>query len=167
MVPQKWTDGHTNISTYRKHRPRVPMLLKLIIMFYTDILQMIDWDYRFLDVIGCFSLLLKLLLKVTKVTTEHQKLPRMSQNSIVSPFYLAEGHKKSILRRRKHSAGPRSWPVWRALSSSVTTFDNKFGLRESTFNSITPVWLSIVADWSRWQELPQDNIMCRLHIGLL
>ena len=47
---------------------------------------------------GFLSKLLRLLLKVTKVTTGNQKMPKMGQNSIISPFFarraknaLAEG----------------------------------------------------------------------------
>ena len=47
----------------------------------------------FLVFLVFLSKLLMLLLKVTKVTTGHQKLPKMGQNSIISSF-LPEGQKK-------------------------------------------------------------------------
>ena len=43
-----------------------------------------------------------LLLKVTKVTTGHQKLPKMGQNSIISSFFAR--------RTKKASAEGRSPP---------------------------------------------------------
>ena len=56
------------------------------------------------------SKLLWLLIKVTKVTTGHQKLPKMSQNSIICSFFAR--------RAKNASAGARSRPAWRAVSSS-------------------------------------------------
>ena len=38
---------------------------------------------------GFLSKLLRLLIKVTKVTTGHQKLPKMGQNRIISCFFFA------------------------------------------------------------------------------
>ena len=38
--------------------------------------------------------LLRLLLKVTGVTTEHQKWPRVRQNRIKKTFFLPEGQGK-------------------------------------------------------------------------
>ena len=38
-----------------------------------------------------FSKLLWLLIKVTKVTTEHQKWPKLNQNSIFSTFFCLKG----------------------------------------------------------------------------
>ena len=40
-----------------------------------------------------FSMLLRLLLKFTEITTEHQKWPKESQESI-KPLFLAEGLQK-------------------------------------------------------------------------
>ena len=58
--------------------------------------------WNVLDFLGFFSKLLMLLLKVTEVTTEHQKWPKVSQNSIKSPFFAR--------RAKKTSAGGRSPP---------------------------------------------------------
>ena len=57
-----------------------------------------------------FLKLLRLLLKVTKVTTEHQKWPKMGQNSIMS-FFLAKGKKKSVGQRPNPSAGAKTRPT--------------------------------------------------------
>ena len=49
--------------------------------------------------------------KLTKVTTEHQKLPKMGQNSIISTF-LPEGPKKASAKGwsplQELEGGPRS-----------------------------------------------------------
>ena len=56
----------------------------------------------FLGFLGFFSKILRLLLKVTEVTTEHQRWPKVSKNSIKNPFFA---------RRAKYaSAGGRSPP---------------------------------------------------------
>ena len=47
-----------------------------------------------------FSKLLRLQLEFTKVTTEHQKLPKMGQNSIISSFFLAQRANKSLVEGR-------------------------------------------------------------------
>ena len=48
--------------------------------------------YFFLLVYGFFLKLLRLPLKATKVTTGHQKWPKMGPNSIISSFFAtAEG----------------------------------------------------------------------------
>ena len=47
-----------------------------------------------------FSNLLRLLLKVTEVTTEHQKWPKVSQNSIKSSFF-AQRAKKALAEGRR------------------------------------------------------------------
>ena len=47
-------------------------------------------------------MLLRLLLKVTEVTTEHQKWPKVSQNSIKSSFFAR--------RAKKAVAGGQSPP---------------------------------------------------------
>ena len=59
--------------------------------------------------------ILRLLLKGTMsmVATGHQKLPKMSQNSIISPFF-AQRAKKALAKGRSPSqvleVGPRSGP---------------------------------------------------------
>ena len=54
-----------------------------------------------------------LLLKVTEVTTEHQKWPNIRQNSIRSPF-LPKGQKKASVKGQSPpqelDVGPRSGP---------------------------------------------------------
>ena len=61
--------------------------------------------------LGFFSKLLRLLLKVTKVTTGHKKLPKMGQNSIISSFFA---RKKALGEGRSPpqelEVGPRSGP---------------------------------------------------------
>ena len=52
----------------------------------------IFWDFLFYF-LDFFSKLLRLLLKVTEVTTEHQKWLKVSQNSLKN-FFLPEGQKK-------------------------------------------------------------------------
>ena len=52
-----------------------------------------------------------LLLKVTKVTTGHQKLPKMGQNSIISPFFARRAKKASAEGRsppQELEVSPRS-----------------------------------------------------------
>ena len=62
---------------------------------------------------GFLSKLLILLLKVTKVTTGHQKLPKIGQNSIITLF-LPEGPKKASAEGRSPpqelEEGQRSGP---------------------------------------------------------
>ena len=52
------------------------------------------WNF-FKKILGYFSKLLRLLLKVTVVTTGHQKWPKVSQNSIKSLFF-ARWEKKPL-----------------------------------------------------------------------
>ena len=63
--------------------------------------------------VGFFQNLLGLLLKVTKVTTGHQKCPKIGQNSIISSFF-PEGQKKPSAEGRspaqKLKVDPRSGP---------------------------------------------------------
>ena len=54
-----------------------------------------------------------LLLKVTKVTTGHQELPKMGQNSIISSFFARRAKKASAEGRsssQELEVGPRSGP---------------------------------------------------------
>ena len=66
--------------------------------------------YLFLIILDIFLMLslvflfLRYLLKVTKVTTEHQKMPKMGKNCIISPLFCPKG-KKSLGRRPNPSAG--------------------------------------------------------------
>ena len=49
----------------------------------------------FVGIFALFSNLLRLLLKVVKVTTEHQKLPKMSTSCMKSFFLLPKSQKKA------------------------------------------------------------------------
>ena len=57
--------------------------------------------------------IISLLLKVTKVATEHKKLPKMGQNSIIDSFF-AQRAKKSLDEGRsppqEQEVGPHSGP---------------------------------------------------------
>ena len=67
----------------------------------------------FFGFLGFLSKLLRLLLKVTKITTGHQKLPKMSQNSITSPFFAQRAKKASAEVRsspQELEEGPHSRP---------------------------------------------------------
>ena len=82
------------------------------------------WTLDFLEFFGFFknlfryfSKLIRLLLKVTKVTTEQQKWPKMGRNSIISSFFCLKA-KKSLGQRPKPSAEARSRPAWQAVSFS-------------------------------------------------
>ena len=50
-----------------------------------------------MDFFGFFSRLLRLLLKVTEVTTEHQNWPKKRENSIKSPFFARRAKIASAL----------------------------------------------------------------------
>ena len=54
--------------------------------------------------LGFLSKLLLLLIKVNKVTTGHQKLPKMGQNSIITSFLLPESPPQEL------EVGSRSGP---------------------------------------------------------
>ena len=76
-------------------------------IFFVFVLEILRFQiFRFSDFFVFFSKLLILLLKVTKVTTERQKWPKMGQNRIISSL-LPKG-KKSLGQRPKPSAGARS-----------------------------------------------------------
>ena len=70
------------------------------------------WGFSFIlfGFLGFLSKLLRLLLKVTKVTIGHQKLLKMGQSSIISSFF-AQRAKKNLGLRPKPSAGARSRPA--------------------------------------------------------
>ena len=91
--------------------------------FFLDFLDSFEflrfWDILniFLDFFGFFFglcgfkiKLLRLLLKVTKVTTEHQRRPKIGQNSTMI-FFGARRTKKDLGQRPKPSAGARSRPA--------------------------------------------------------
>ena len=75
---------------------------RYIYIFFWDLLRLLEnffgfkrirkyWTFYF--VLFFSSKLLRLLLKVIRVTTEHQKLPKIGHNSIKCPF-LARRAKK-------------------------------------------------------------------------
>ena len=62
---------------------------------------------------GFFLKLLMLLLKITEVTTGHQKLPKVGQNSIRRSFFARRAKKASSGGRsppQELEVGPRSGP---------------------------------------------------------
>ena len=70
----------------------------------------------FLEFLIFLVLFLKVLMLLLTVTTEHQKWPKINTNSVKSTF-LPKGQ-KSVGRRLKPSAGPRSKPTQLAVPSS-------------------------------------------------
>ena len=63
--------------------------------------------------LGFLLKLLRLLLKVTKVTTGHQQLPKIGQNSIISSFLARRAKLGSAEGRsspQELKVGPRSGP---------------------------------------------------------
>ena len=73
---------------------------------FLDFLKFFGFVLDFFGFLRFLSKLLRLLLKLTMVTTGHKKLPKMGQNSIISP----KG-KKSLGRKPKPSAGARNRPA--------------------------------------------------------
>ena len=62
---------------------------------------------------GKYRPLLRLLLKVTKVTTQHQKWPKMGQNSKIGSLFARRGKKASAEGQsppQELEVGPRSGP---------------------------------------------------------
>ena len=67
----------------------------LFFLEYCDFLGIffgISWHF-FGFILRFLSKLLSLLLKVTKLTTWHKKIPKMSQNSIISPVFARRAKK--------------------------------------------------------------------------
>ena len=62
-----------------------------------------------------------LLLKVTKVITGDQKMPKMGHNNKL--FFCPKG-KRSLGRRPKPFAGARNKPAWQAVPSSLNRKSN-------------------------------------------
>ena len=77
-------------------------LIEFFLIFgdYSVFWDCLGFFLDFLDFFGLFPKLLWLLLKVTEVTTDLQKLPKISLNSI-----------KSVGQRPKPSAGARRKPA--------------------------------------------------------
>ena len=65
----------------------------LFIFRFLDFFGFFGFLRFFLDFFGFFKKLLRLLLKVTEVTTEHQKWPKISTNIVKSPFFCPKGKK--------------------------------------------------------------------------
>ena len=77
--------------------------------FFFNVLDFL-WIFCFL---GFLSKLLMLLLKVTKVTTGHQKLLKMGQNTIITSFFARRAKKASAEGRsppQEPEVGRRSGP---------------------------------------------------------
>ena len=70
---------------------------------------------------GFFLKLLRLLLKVTKVTTGHQKWPKIGQNSTIT-FYFARRAKIALGRSppQELEVGPRSEPYLLVLTNEAS-----------------------------------------------
>ena len=89
-------------------------VLDIFLFFWTFLLffgfeLFLDFFGFFFGFFEFFLKLQRLLLKVTKVTTGHQRLPQIGQNSI-KRFFFAQRKKKALIRRPKLSAGARSRP---------------------------------------------------------
>ena len=69
-----------------------------------------SWIF-FLDIFWFFGIPFRLLLKVTKVTTGDQKLPKIGQHSIISSFFCSKGKKSLVWSPLQElEVGPRSGP---------------------------------------------------------
>ena len=91
--------------------------------------------------LGFLSKFLRLLLKVTKVTTGHQKLPKMGQNSIKSSFF-ARRAKKSLGRSppQELEVGPRSGP-YLLVCQKWEKFKARLNLLEQSMSGDLYHWL--------------------------
>ena len=62
------------------------------------------------------------LLKVTKVTNGHQKMPKMGQNSIITSFFAQRSKKASaegLIPLQELEVGPRSGPYLPVISTEI------------------------------------------------
>ena len=68
----------------------IVLLLDFFFDFFVfwDFFQFMDFFYLFFICFGFFFKLLRLLLKNTKITTGHQKLPKIGLNSTIRSFSL-------------------------------------------------------------------------------
>ena len=69
------------------------------IFLFLDVIKLCEifgFNFFIFLVFGFLSKLLRLLLKVFKVATEHQKLPKIGQNSIISFLLFPRRAKKSL-----------------------------------------------------------------------
>ena len=86
-----------------------------------------DFFKLFSFFLGFLSKLLRLLLNVTKVTTGHQKSPKMGQNSIISSFFARRAKKASAKGRsppQELEVGPRSGPYFLVVLNMTRCDDN-------------------------------------------
>ena len=74
--------------------------LTTILIFFCDIFFIFK---KYWILFQFFSNWLRLLIKVTKVITEHQKCPKIGQNRIISSFFCPKD-KKNLGQRPKPSA---------------------------------------------------------------
>ena len=61
-----------------------------------------------MDFLIFFLKLLRLLIKGTKVTTGHQKWPKIGQKKSIIILFFAQRTKNALGQKAKHSAGARS-----------------------------------------------------------
>ena len=87
----------------------------------------------FYGLFGFFLNLPRLLLKVTNVTNGHQKYPKISQNRII--IFFCPKNKKSPWPKAKRSAGARSRPAQRAVSSSTSDKRGRGGAKGHPSNA--------------------------------
>ena len=89
----------------------------------------------FIGFLGFLSKFLRLLLKVTKVTTGHQKLPKMGRNSIISSFFAQRAKRASAegwSPPQELEVGPRSGPyllVFFKFHHWIKSYSNLAGRR--------------------------------------
>ena len=93
---------------------RKSFFLFFLFLFY--FLKFLDFFLDFFVFLGFSSKLLRFLLNVTKVTSGHQKLPKIGRNSIINCLFCPKG-KKSLggSPPQELEVGPRSGPyliVW-------------------------------------------------------
>ena len=78
---------------------RLCFFLGFFLLFWIFLFNFLDFFLDNFGFLGFLSKLLRLLLKVTNVTTGHQKLPKMGQNSIINPFFAPRAKKASAKGR--------------------------------------------------------------------
>ena len=67
---------------------------RIFFITYFNFLDLLDFFLFFFYFFKFFSKLRWLLLKITKVTTGHQKRPKMGQNNTISSFYAQRAYCK-------------------------------------------------------------------------
>ena len=117
---------------------------------------------------GFFSKLLMLLLKVTKVTTGHQKLPKMGQNSIIISFFARRAKKASA----EGQSPPQELEVSPRSGLYLLVVDKRWTIKEikETIKLILPFKISSIikqiqfgTEWVRSYGI----FLCKLEIILL